>query len=356
MPDRPALVEELQGKITDCVRRVSKEMAFLSSFGLYAVVDPALPVSTMYDRALVALDSVKGNYAQFTGWYEEDMMEKMEEDHTLLLEVQRALSEGEFVFYAQPKCNIATGKIVGLESLARWMHPERGVIPPARFMPVLERNGLVTALDLHIWEQVCRALRSWIDAGRTAVPISVNVSRRDVYAVDVVDALGLVAKYRIDPKLLSVEITESAYVEDYQIISRLVDELRAAGFAVHMDDFGSGYSSLNMLKDLNVDVLKLDMKLLDVEGSQARKGKSILESIITMARLVDLRVIAEGVETEEQRDFLEMRAGLPVRPRLRLLPPDAARGVRADHRRIRRTSTIAGSRPTASSSFSCASC
>lgn len=309
MPDRPALVEELQGKITDCVRRVSKEMAFLPSFGLYAVVDPALPVSTMYDRALVALDSVKGNYAQFTGWYEEDMMEKMEEDHTLLLEVQRALSEGEFVFYAQPKCNIATGKIVGLESLARWMHPERGVIPPARFMPVLERNGLVTALDLHIWEQVCRALRSWIDAGRTAVPISVNVSRRDVYAVDVVDALkGLVAKYRIDPKLLSVEITESAYVEDYQIISRLVDELRAAGFAVHMDDFGSGYSSLNMLKDLNVDVLKLDMKLLDVEGSQARKGKSILESIITMARLVDLRVIAEGVETEEQRDFL-MRAG-----------------------------------------------
>ena len=133
----------------------------------------------MSDRALVALDSVKGNYAQFTGWYEEDMMEKMEEDHTLLLEVQRALSEGEFVFYAQPKCNIATGKIVGLESLARWMHPERGVIPPARFMPVLERNGLVTALDLHIWEQVCRALRSWIDAGRTAVPVS--YTHLDVY-------------------------------------------------------------------------------------------------------------------------------------------------------------------------------
>ena len=309
MPNRLDMVEELQGKITECVRRVSKEMAFLPAFGLYAVVDPSLPVSTMYDRALVALDSVKGNYAQFTGWYEEDMMEKMEEDHALLLEVQRALSEGEFVFYAQPKCNIATGKIVGLESLARWKHPDRGVIPPARFMPVLERNGLVTALDLHIWEQVCQALRAWIDAGRTAIPISVNVSRRDVYAVDVVDALkGLVEKYRIDPKLLSVEITESAYVEDYQIISELVDELRMAGFAVYMDDFGSGYSSLNMLKDLNVDVLKLDMKLLDVEGSQARKGKGILESIITMARLVDLRVIAEGVETEEQRDFL-MKAG-----------------------------------------------
>lgn len=309
LPHSHDIIQALQDDLTERVRAHGKEMAFLPAFGLYAIDDPSVPVSTMYDRALLALASVKGNYAQRSCWYEADMIQGMEKDHVLLSEVQRAFSEGEFTFYAQPKCNMSTGKIVGLESLARWEHPERGLIAPDRFIPLLERNGLITALDVCIWERVCQALRAWIEAGRKAIPISVNMSRRDVYAIDVVETLkGLTDRYAIDPRLLSIEITESSYVEDYEMISSIVDDLRAAGFAVHMDDFGSGYSSLSMLKDLNVDVLKLDMKLLDVGSEHAFKGRSILESIINMARLVDLRVVAEGVETVEQRDFL-LKAG-----------------------------------------------
>ncbi|MCQ4881948.1 EAL domain-containing protein, partial [Alistipes onderdonkii] len=163
----------------------------------------------------------------------------------------------------------------------------------------------------YMWEQACRCLRMWIDGrGVEGAPrLSVNLSRADIYRSDLCTYLkGLVERYDVPAELLHLEITESAYMEAPEQLIGAVTKLHAAGFVVEMDDFGSGYSSLNMLKDLNVDVLKLDMKLLDVEGSQARKGKSILESIITMARLVDLRVIAEGVETEEQRDFL-MRAG-----------------------------------------------
>lgn len=309
MPSRSDFIAELQDSIEEEIHRFSKEMAFLPAFGLYAIDDVSVPVGTMYDRALLAAASVKGNYAQRSCWYEAGMTQEMEEDHTLLQEVQRALVNGEFCFYLQPKCTMATGKIVGAEALVRWVHPERGLIPPGRFVPLLERNGLITALDLHLWEQVCLMQRTWIDRGYNPVPISVNVSRRDVYAIDVVEAFSnLTKQHGIDPRLIAVEITESAYVEDAQKVSSLADRLRTLGFAVFMDDFGSGYSSLNMLKDLNVDVLKLDMKLLDVGTERARKGKSILESIINMARLVDLRIIAEGVETEEQRDFL-MKAG-----------------------------------------------
>ena len=170
---------------------------------------------------------------------------------------------------------------------------------------MLERNGLITALDLHIWEEVFRALRAWMDAGQAPVPISVNVSRRDLYALDVLGTFeGLLEKYDIPPRLLAVEITESAYVEDCELIVDIVEGFHDLGISVHMDDFGSGYSSLGMLKDVNVDVLKLDMKLLDAIDAQSRKARSILEAIIGMANLLDIRVIAEGVETESQRQLL----------------------------------------------------
>lgn len=308
LPRDETVIEHIQDELTKKARRYGKGVGFLPSFGLYAIDDRSLPVSTMHDRALLALASIKGNYAQRACWYDDEMMREMEDDHALLLGVQRALENGEIMFYAQPKCSMASGKIVGLEALVRWIHPERGVIPPSEFVPMLERNGLITTLDLYVWEQVCRALKEWIGKGHIGIPISVNVSRRDMYAIDVVDTfVYLTNKYDLDPALLEVEITESAFVEDYEKISTIVDRLREAGFTVLMDDFGSGYSSLGMLKDVNVDILKLDIKLLDL-SDRSGKGRRILESTISMARLLDLRLVAEGVETEDQRDFL-LKAG-----------------------------------------------
>ena len=305
LPNDCCMIERLQEQIMGYVRQYGGNAGFLPAFGMYLIDDRTISVSTMYDRAVIALAEVKGNYARRVCWYDTKMMRKMEENHLLLMEVQRALENGEFTFYAQPKCNMATGRIVGLESLVRWVHPERGIISPGDFIPMLEENGFITDLDMYIWEKVCISLRNWIVGGHRPIPVSVNVSRLDFYTLDVTEVFtGLVERYKIEPRLLEIEITESAYVEEYQMISKVVDRLRKAGFTVLMDDFGSGYSSLNMLKDVNVDVLKLDMKFLDINEESAKKSLGILEAITSMSRFMGMRMIAEGVETEEQMNLL----------------------------------------------------
>lgn len=305
LPDDRAVIMELQNQIMGYVKRYAGNAGFLPAFGVYEIEDKTLAVSMMYDRASVALSSVKGNFAQRVNWYDAGMMRKMEEDHKLLNEVQRALDEEQFTFYAQPKCDMNTGKIVGLESLVRWDHPVRGVISPGDFIPLLESNGFITNLDLYIWERVCRCMRAWLDKGHKAIPISVNVSRIDLYTLDVAACFRRLAeKYELEPRLLEVEITESAYAEEYKAISEVVAELRRDGFTVLMDDFGSGYSSLNMLKNVNVDILKIDMKFLEADKHNESKGMEILEAIIRMAHLMEMRIIAEGVETKEQVEML----------------------------------------------------
>lgn len=302
--DRQKL-QELQEGIMGYVRQYGKNAGFLPAFGLYLIEDKGIAVSTMYDRASVALSSVKGNYAQRVCWYDSRMLLKMEENHRLLSEVQRALCQDEFTFYLQPQCNMTNGKIVGLETLVRWIHPERGIISPGEFIPLLESNGLIASLDVYIWEKVCIGLRRWLDRGRRPVPVSVNVSRVDIYTVDVVDYFcSLVKKYELEPGLLEIEITESACAEEYDILTGVIDQLRSAGFPVFMDDFGSGYSSLNMLNDINVDVLKIDMKFLKLSEKSPGRGMGILETIINMAKFMELRMIAEGVETKEQMELL----------------------------------------------------
>lgn len=305
IPDDREAIGELQNRIMTYVRQSGGTAGFLPAFGIYGIEDGSLSISTMYDRACIALASVKGSYARRLCRYDSRMMREMEENHKLLSEVQKGLDHGEFLFYAQPKCNLSTGKIVGLEALVRWNHPVRGLIPPGVFLPLLENNGLITKLDLFIWEEVCRKLRRWIDRGHRPVPISVNVSRMDIYAVDVAAVFKELAdRYAIEPRLLEVEITESAYVEEYNVITGVVESLREAGFTVLMDDFGSGYSSLNMLKDVNVDVLKIDMKFLEMDGRSMGKGVEILEAVTRLANIMGLRIIAEGIETKEQIDFL----------------------------------------------------
>ncbi|RGY99686.1 EAL domain-containing protein [Clostridium sp. AM58-1XD] len=305
LPDDKKLLNELQERIIGLVRQYGDNAGFFPAFGIYVIEEETISVSTMYDRAAIALESVKGNYAQRVCVYDSRMMKKMEENHLLLSEVQRALENREFTFYLQPQCDMTNGKIVGMESLVRWNHPKRGMIPPGDFIPILEKNGFITNLDIYVWDTVCSHVRRWIDRGRRPIPVSINVSRVDIYTLDIVECLrGLVKKYDLEPRLIEVEITESAYSEEYQIISGVIENLRKAGFLVLMDDFGSGYSSLNMLKDVNVDVLKIDMKFLNMTEQSAGKGVGILETITSMARFMGLKLIAEGVETKEQMDFL----------------------------------------------------
>lgn len=305
LPEDISILKNLEKEINNYVRQYGANAGFLPAFGIYRIEDRSLSVSMMYDRAAIALNSVKGNYARRIGWYDPGMKQKMEKDQLLLSEIQRALEKREFIFYVQPQCNMLTGKIIGLESLVRWQHPLRGLISPGEFIPLLEQNGFITYLDIYIWEMVCRQLSAWIKEGKKLIPFSVNMSRMDIYAIDVVEKFKeLVSKYGIDPKYLEIEITESAYAEDDDKIRRVLEDLRKAGFPVFMDDFGSGYSSLNMLKDVNVDVIKIDTKFLDMNENSQSRGMGILETIVRMARVMQMKIIAEGVERKEQVDFL----------------------------------------------------
>lgn len=296
---RPECVERI---LVDISSECPNGIDAIVRAGVYRIEDPASPVSIMCDRAVIALRTVKGSYFDRVALYDPGMREALVLEREVVAGIESALREDRIELFLQPKCNIRTGKIVGAEALARWRHPERGIVAPGEFIPLIERNGLVCSLDLRVWEKTAAWIRGLIDEGVQPVPVSVNVSRADIYLVDVAAELhALVERYGIDPSLIEVEITESAYSERPDRIVAAFDALAERGFTVLMDDFGSGYSSLNMLKDINVDVLKIDMRFLDRDD---RRSKDIMESVIRMARWLDLPVIAEGVETREQVNFL----------------------------------------------------
>lgn len=216
-------------------------------------------------------------------------------------DINQAFDNNEFCFYLQPKCNAETGAIVGAEALVRWNHPEYGLVSPDEFIPLLERESMVTRFDLFIWRSVCEMLSRWDGEGRNLVPVSVNVSMTDIEAIDVARVLGdLLDRFSIDARLLQVEITESAIAHNMDVVEETIRDLHARGIAVLMDDFGSAYSSLNMLKDINVDAIKLDMKFVDLNADNAAKGLKIIESVTDMAYQLRLSIIAEGAQTAEQ--------------------------------------------------------
>lgn len=216
-------------------------------------------------------------------------------------DINQAFDNNEFCFYLQPKCNAETGAIVGAEALVRWNHPEYGLVSPGEFIPLLERESMVTRFDLFIWRSVCEMLSRWDGEGRNLVPVSVNVSMTDIEAIDVARVLGdLLDRFCIDARLLQVEITESAIAHNMDVVEETIRDLHARGIAVLMDDFGSAYSSLNMLKDINVDAIKLDMKFVDLNADNAAKGLKIIESVIDMAYQLRLSIIAKGAQTAEQ--------------------------------------------------------
>ncbi len=272
--------------------------------GLYEFIYSDTDISTIFDRSLIALRLCKDMPGEKYIWYTRSMHDSINHERQLCMDIDNALKNGEFVPWFQPQYNYSSGVLTGAEALVRWIRNGK-VISPEVFIPVFEKNDLVYELDKSIWEQVCIKLKEWKEKGLEISSVSVNASRRDLYKPDLIDTIkGLLLKYNVSPSQLHIELTESAYVENSEQLIEVVTELQKMGLCVEMDDFGSGYSSLNMLKDVPVDYLKLDMEFVSNHGDSSKGGK-ILSAIVNMAHDLGLSVIAEGVETEQQAQYLK---------------------------------------------------
>ncbi len=304
MPEAMLDIDILLEGIDNAIFSLGIKNNILFYAGIYAVDDVLVPINQMCDRAHMALNTVKGLYKKRYAYYDEKMREVLLEEQMLLREMELALSEGQFCVHYQPIYSIHEGRAVSAEALVRWRHPTAGVIPPVRFVPLFERNGFVVRLDRFAWEEVCRLLAERVRAHLPVVPVSVNVSRLNFYDSDFCDTIvGLLKKYDLDPSLLRLEITESAYTDNPLQLLSVLKKLQALGLKILMDDFGSGYSSLNMLKNLAVDILKIDMNFVqDLEDSQ--RAPLILRRVVEMAHDLGMSVVVEGVETKAQIDFL----------------------------------------------------
>lgn len=305
LPQAACDVKKLEPEIIGWIQNYDASIKFLPTVGIYMIQDKTLPIAQMCDRAAIAATSRKGNYASRVAVYQDSMKKLIENRQEVLFGVKNGLDNQEFVVYYQPQVSARTNRILAAEALVRWLHPQRGLLPPGEFIPILETSGFIYKLDSYVWEEVCRFLQDRLMKKLPVVPVSVNVSRVDMLQFRLCEVFtALIKKYEIPSRLLEIEITESAYAENFDQLIATVNELRACGFTVLMDDFGSGYSSLNMLSNIELDILKIDMKFLDTSNHQNTRNSSILESITSMGRWLGLRMIAEGVETHEQVDRL----------------------------------------------------
>ncbi|MBR0172613.1 MAG: EAL domain-containing protein [Lachnospiraceae bacterium] len=272
--------------------------------GVYAIDDPRITVSSMCDRAFMAINTIQQENRSMIVYFSEQLLQTSLRQKRILSEVEDAIANGDMTIYLQPQID-NDNRVLGAEALVRWQHPQRGVITPDHFIPVLEEAGMISQLDLIVWEQACKQLQAWRGTDKEHLYISVNISPRDFYYIDLYKTFtGLVEQYAIPPRKLCLEITETALMTEPEKQQALVKRLRAYGFEVEIDDFGSGYSSLSMLKDLPVDTLKMDLKFLrEVEDNL--RSRTILSSVVSLSRSLHINVIAEGVENKMQLQFLK---------------------------------------------------
>ena len=271
--------------------------------GICAARGTAVPVSILCDNAKIAADSIWNRYDCHWALYDDAVRTRLETEQQLADDLETGLRTGQLEAWYQPKCDPATGKVVGAEALVRWNHPTRGSLSPDAFVPLFERNHLILKLDRFMWERTCRDLAAWQQAGHPAVPVSVNVSRVDVYQRDLAEQLGeLLDRLGIPRNMLPLEITESAYCDDPAQLNDTIRRLRQAGFLVEMDDFGSGWSSLNALTELPVDGVKLDRKFL--RDLETERGERFVRHLVEMIGDLGIPMTAEGVESARQASFL----------------------------------------------------
>lgn len=299
MEDPGALLDEITKILT---AESSSDNRIRLRMGVYECADKSIDIERRFDRAKMAADSVKGTFAKTVGIYDDGLHKKQIYNEQLIEAFPAAIREKQFRVYYQPKFDVRpdTPVLTSTEALVRWIHPELGMISPGAFIPLFEDNGLIQQLDHYVWEEAARQVSEWKRRLHYSIPVSVNVSRIDMYDPGIVDTLtGIVGKYGLTGHDLLLEVTESAYTQDPEQIIETAHRLRELGFQIEMDDFGTGYSSLNMISALPIDALKLDMQFI---RSAFKEGGSthMLEVIIGLADYLSVPVIAEGVETGEQ--------------------------------------------------------
>ena len=275
--------------------------------GVYLVEGRSLSVVDMCDRARLAASTIKHQYREHYAVYDDSMMAQALREHQLIDCMETGLAQKQFVVYLQPKHDTKTKEVAGAEALVRWNHPELGFISPGEFIPLFEGNGFITMLDEFMLRNVCQTLKDWISCGIEPIPISVNVSRAD-FAVDDLPEwiVNCVDSFHIPHELIHLEVTESAYTDNPKHIISAVSTLQDMGFLIEMDDFGSGYSSLNMLSELPIDILKLDMRFMQDANDRIKGGKrNILSFIVGLSKWLQLPTIAEGVETQAEYELLK---------------------------------------------------
>ena len=306
LEDSPEVIDDfLKFKSLDCVH-LGVDYPVTVHFGLCKVernkgLDYAINVANF--AAGRSKDRTQNEYI----FFDDNMHEELNNEALITAQMQRALDDGEFVLFMQPQFDHTTGKIVGAEALSRWIKYDGSIVSPGIFIPVFEMNGFITKLDQKVWENGFKLVQKWETCGRKMVPISLNISRISLVSSNIVEIISdLDSKYQINRDHIHFEITESAYVNTEVNITEIIDRIRAMGYKVAMDDFGSGYSSLNSLKDIPIDILKLDMGFLR-GGNNVERGKEIIAYMIGMAKALGFETVAEGVETKEQADFLTER-------------------------------------------------
>jgi EAL domain-containing protein (putative c-di-GMP-specific phosphodiesterase class I) len=301
-------IRELFRTITECRESETVNVSSLSfSCGVYCI-EGKMDINTIRANANLARTESKKSVVDEIIFYDENLKTRRVEEKELEYEAEQALVNKEFLVYFQPKYDVDSEKIIGAEALVRWNHPVRGMLSPGLFVPVFENNGFITEVDLYVLDRVCELIEGWIKTGIPPICISVNLSRVHLYEQDWVARLTEVVKqHNVPPEYIEFELTESAFYDETESLLRIMSEIKDAGFRLSMDDFGSGYSSLNLLRRLPVDVLKLDRVFLEEcdEDNNETRGKRIVMHVISMAKDLEMEVLAEGVETLDQKEFLQ---------------------------------------------------
>lgn len=304
VPEKDFSMEWLEEQLSGfSVRDDIREYRLLIHVGIYRVTDRTLPLSIMFDRATLAVESIKDDYHFHIAWFDETMRERVLRNRLISGELHAALEDGLIRPWLQPIVD-REGRTIGAEALVRWIHPEEGIRGPFAFIPVFEKNGMIADVDLFIWQKACEILARWKRQGKDLF-LSVNISTRDFFLLNVPSELmKLTLQYGIGPDKLRLEITETVMMKDQELRIETLRKLHDAGFIIEMDDFGSGYSSLNLLREMPVDVLKIDMAFLRQAETNPRAG-TIIGEIISMAGKLGITSLTEGVETREQFDGLK---------------------------------------------------
>lgn len=302
-------VEQLVGCIQLNLRHIRlgsyAAIDIVLSTGIYLIPSHERDLRQMMSKVNMARLAVKGEDKHSYTFYDEHIRLNMHEQALIRNDLRAAFKLQQFEIYYQPKYELNGEHLIGLEALLRWNHPQLGFISPARFIPIAERSGLIVDIGQYVLDRVCKDIRDWKEQGLPAIPVSYNLSRVELLQEGLVDqVLHTVKRYGIDTHSIEIELTESTALADLERTQQILAQFRALGFCVNMDDFGKGYSSLSCLRDIPIDVLKLDKTFL-INIEQDDCGKHIVQSIIQLAKSLNLKIISEGVETKQQAEFLK---------------------------------------------------